>query len=128
MPWYHYIYNIQDGELERAQSFLEEQDLVKKGVKPKYRVIKRVIAFAMVATLLNSLRAGNFISLFIMLTNWTLWATLVTALLGLKLSNDPSLTFNSAPNMHALHHICYTIMIFLSPAVVTIYWGVVHEK
>ena len=81
----------------------------------------------MVATLINSLRAGKWISLLTMLTNWTMWATLFTAYLGLKLSSDPSLTLENAPNMHHLHHIFYTIMIFLTPAVVIIYWSVIHE-
>ena len=81
----------------------------------------------MTLTLLNALRVGKLISLFVMLTNWTLWVTLFTSILGFKLSSDPSLTFEKAPNMHAAHHICYTIMIFLTPAVVLIYWNFIHE-
>ena len=29
--------------------------------------------------------------------------------------------------MHALHHLMYTLMLFMNPVVVIMYWGLVHK-
>ena len=62
------------------------------------------------------------------MTNWGVFATLFNAAIGLILGNDPSYSFDVAPNLHALYHLTYTLMLFLNPVIVSVYWGVIHEK
>jgi hypothetical protein len=32
-----------------------------------------------------------------------------------------------APNLHACHHLCYTLMMFMTPVIVIFYWVLVHK-
>ena len=61
------------------------------------------------------------------MTNWGVFATLINAVLGLILGNNPSYSFKHAPNLHAVYHLTYTLMLFLNPVIVSVYWGVIHK-
>ena len=78
--------------------------------------------------MLNSLRLQPWINLFVFLTNWAVWAVNITAVLGYIIAANPALTVRRAPNMHACHHIFYTISLFLSPVVVLVYWLLIFKK
>ena len=41
--------------------------------------------------------------------------------------NSPHLTVKNAPNMHCLHHLCYTLSLFTCFIVTIVYWGVTHK-
>lgn len=77
---------------------------------------------------INSCRVGPWINLFIFLTNWCVWAVNLTAIIGQILSYNPSLTQSHAINLHSLHHLFYTLSLFLSPVVVLVYWIIVFPK
>ena len=64
--------------------------------------------------------------LFIYFTNWTQLANLLALIIGIILQFSPTYTLKNAPNLHALHHIFYTLAMFMMPAVVIIYWGFNH--
>ena len=61
------------------------------------------------------------------MTNWGVFATLINAATGIVLGNNPSYSFKVAPNLHALYHLTYTLMLFLNPIIVCVYWGLIHE-
>ena len=61
-------------------------------------------------------------------TNWAILSTYTTSFLGLIISRNLDNNLENAPNLHALHHLMYTLMLFMTPIVVIMYWGVVHEK
>ena len=66
--------------------------------------------------------------MFIFLTNWAVWAILFTAILGFILAGSPSCTQKKALNLHACHHVFYTLSLFLSPIVVMVYWLLIFKK
>ena len=65
--------------------------------------------------------------MFLYFTNWSLMATTATCLLGTLISQNKDYTLKTAPNLFALHHLMYTLMLFMTPVVLLIYWGLVHE-
>ena len=127
MAWYDYLYYIEDGELNRAQSFSKQHALIKKGKSPQHNRGRLFVAFANFGIILNTLRAGPWENLFIMATCWCLWSVFFASLLGILLAHNPSWTMRKAPNVHACHHLCYTLMLFMTPIVVLIYWIFVHK-
>lgn len=128
MAWYHLLYDIAGGELERAQSFEKEQLLAKSGKPNNIQRIRIVIIVLITGIMLNCVRTQPWINLFIFLTNWAVWAINLTAIIGYVLAASPSCTQKNAPNLHALHHVFYTLSLFLSPVVILVYWTIVFKK
>jgi hypothetical protein len=72
------------------------------------------------------MRIGPWINLFLFFTNWCVLFTLFTALIGIYLASNDKMTIKKAINLHALHHVSYTLTLFMTPVVVIMYWGIVH--
>ena len=124
--WYNLIYEIE--ELLRAQSFVEEHTLIrKKKFNPK-QLIRLFLIIILVSVLMNSFRIYPIISLLIYLTNWSLISTLITCWLGYIIAGSGNLHIGNAINMHALHHLFYTLSLFMNPIVFIMYWGVIHDE
>ena len=128
MAWYDLFYNFQDAELDRAQSFDKDWNQIRKGKKPENEFGRWLVVFINAFILINQVRADPFENIYKQATCWCLWATFFTALMGAILSGNPILTIRQAPHMHAFHHLCYTLMIFMTPAVIILYWTVIHDN
>ena len=85
-----------------------------------------MIFFFLVGILFNATRIGPLTNLVNFITNWGVFATLINAASGIILGNNPSYSFKVAPNLHALYHLTYTLMLFLNPIIVCVYWGLIH--
>ena len=77
---------------------------------------------------MNALRVGPFINLLVYFTNWSLLSTLITCWLGYMIAGSRNLNIDNAINMHALHHLFYTLSLFMNPVVFFMYWGVIHNE
>ena len=75
----------------------------------------------------NVTRAGPVVNLVRYFTNWSLLATYFTVIFGLIIGSNPSWDTNKAVNLHALHHLMYTLTMFMNPVVVLMYWGLIHQ-
>ena len=76
----------------------------------------------------NVLRLYGLFELCTFLTNWALISTLVTAILGYTIGSNPAYTQSFAPNLHSFHHVFYTLMMFLNPIIVSVYWTIIHKE
>ncbi len=124
--WYNLIYEIE--ELLKAQSFVEEHTLIrKKKFNPK-QLIRLFLIIILVSVLMNALRVGPFINLLVYFTNWSLISTLLTCWLGYVIAGSRNLHIDNAINMHVLHHLFYTLSLFMNPVVFFMYWGVIHNE
>ena len=56
MVWYNLIYDVKDGELERAQSFDKEHLLVSKGRVNNTQRVRLLIILLITGIMLNSMR------------------------------------------------------------------------
>ena len=126
--WYDFIYKEKDLELENSCSFLDEHDSVKKGKEMYTTRIRRVLAFLLVGVMMNSARTGPISHLFTYFTNWAQWTTLLTACIGVAIAGNPDYSVKNSKSLYALHHLFYSLTMFMQPVVVIVYWGVVHEK
>ena len=77
---------------------------------------------------MNALRLNPVSHLLIYFTNWSLLSTLITCWLGYIIAGSRLLRIDNAINMHALHHVMYTLSMFMNPVVFIMYWGVIHDK
>ena len=127
MSWYRLFYNIDDGELERASSFKKEQEEMARGAELISTRLRRMSCFVILGIIFNITRVGTFFDLITYITNWALLATFFTASLGMYLCMKPEMTPKSHPGLYAAHHGFYSLMLFLQPLVVIMYWGVVHD-
>lgn len=128
MKWCDAFYDISGGELEQAQSFEDEQQLqVKRQTNPK-QYIRLTIIITVSGILYNATRTQPFINLFIYFTNWSVWAVLFTALFSFILASHSKYSHRYAVTLHALHHLSYTLAMFMSPVVVLMYWSSLHRK
>jgi len=128
MVWYYLLYNIDDGELERAQSFEKDHKLAKDGKTNIRQWIRFMIMAMCIGLFCNNLRTQPFINLLTFLTNWCVWAELFASLFSFILAAFPSLTHKKATSLHALYHLFYTINLFLTPIVVFVYWSLIFKK
>lgn len=129
MVWYHLFFDIEDGELQRAQSFEDEWKTSKFGQRVnRNQIVRFMIASIIVSLFKNSIRINPWQNLFVYFTNWSQWCILLTALLGFILASKPHYDQERALNIHALHHLFYTLSMFTQPVVILIYWGVVHQS
>jgi hypothetical protein len=128
MVWYHLFFDIAAGELKRAQSFEDEWRITKYGQVNRNQIVRGMIALIILSMFQNSTRLHHWSSLFIYFTNWSQWCILITALLGMVIASSPRYAQSKAINLHAFHHLFYTLSMFTQPVVVLVYWGVVHES
>ena len=127
--WIEAFYDIRGGELERAQSFEDEQRLFgKKNQSNPKQYIRLTIIVTVAGILFNATRTQPIINLFIYFTNWSAWSVLFTAIYGLILASHPKWSQKRARTMHALHHISYTLAMFTTPVVVVLYWSSLHKR
>ena len=91
-----------------------------------------MIRYGLVITLAiviwNGARCGPLINYVYYFTNWALLATFFACLIGCILGNKPNYDHKSSRHLHACHHIMYTLGLLMSPVVVVMYWGLIHEK
>ena len=126
MAWYDYIYDLE--ELQQAQSFKSDQNLLKNKKRQKNHWLKSAALWAIWCTFMNSFRAQPIASHFTMFTNWMSNATLIAWFLEHIIIYSPHLNIKNAPNMHCLHHLFYTLSLFTSVIVTLVYWGLTHKK
>lgn len=91
-------------------------------------MLRKIVILVLSAVVANVLRLHGLFELCTFLTNWALISTLVTAILGHTLGSNPAYTQSLAPNLHSLHHLFYTLMMFLNPIIVSVYWAVIHKE
>lgn len=89
MVWYHVFFDIEGGELGRAQSFHDEQQLKMKGKLNLNQLVRSAIVIAIGCLFSNSIRLQHYSTLLLYFTNWSQWAILFTALLGMLLASKP---------------------------------------
>ena len=86
----------------------------------------------LIAVTYNATRAGPVVNLVRYFTNWSLLATLFTVILSIIITADPESDITSNPSnkalhLHSLHHLMYTLTMFMNPVVVSMYWGLIHQ-
>ena len=86
------------------------------GVVTMAQWVRIVVTFVCFAITVNVVRAGKWSNLIFFGTNWALLATLGTAFSGCYL------VFDDSHHFRALFHIFYSLMIFINPIVILIYW------
>mmetsp|Transcript_6537 Transcript_6537/g.11061 ORF Transcript_6537/g.11061 Transcript_6537/m.11061 type:complete len:248 (-) Transcript_6537:43-786(-) len=126
MAWFHLFYS--DADLLAASSFALEHEAVKSGQESWRSRLRRIIVFLVLGVIVNGFKTSPAIDMFTYFTNWSLWFIFFSALVGLLLGANPGYSVSSRPHLHALHHVFYTLMLFTQPVVMTVYWGLVHEK
>ena len=126
MVWYNLIYNIPDGQLARAQTFQEEQEMSRKGQRHWKQKVRWILLVILLSILYNATRAGPVVNLTRYFTNWSLLATTSTVLISIILSANPDWDTDKAINLHALHHLMYTLTMFMNPVVFLMYWSIIH--
>ena len=90
--------------------------------------MRKLVIGVLSAVMANVLRLYGLFELCTFLTNWALMSTLLTAILGYTIGNNPNYTYSNKPILHSLHHLFYTLMMFLNPVIVSMYWAVVHKE
>ena len=98
------------------------------GLSPLSQRARRLMCFLISGVIYNHFRQGPWYYLLIYVTYWCVLSTLFTAFVGLTIVSDPNSTIDSQPGRHALHHFLYTLMMGLTPIVVTVYWTVICKK
>ena len=76
----------------------------------------------------HTLICNPAINLLVYFTNWALLATFFTALFGTIIAFNPTYNNRTAKGLAMCHHLMYTIMLFIGPCVVSVYWMVVHQE
>ena len=76
----------------------------------------------------NSLSITPFAVFIAYFTNWTLLITFACILIGIFLAEFEFLTHEKWPRLHASHHVLYSLMLFMNPIVVCVYWIFVHDE
>lgn len=99
----------------------------KKFTNPK-QYIRLIIIVTLSGILYNATRTQPIVNLFIFFTNWSVWAVLFTAIFGVFLASHPKYSQKRAVTLHALHHISYTLAMFMTPVVVVLYWSSLHRR
>ena len=92
------------------------------------QLVRLLLIITLLGVLMNALRIGPLSNLLVYFTNWSLIATLITCWLGYIIAGSRILKIDNAINMHALHHVMYTLSMFMNPVVFIMYWGVIHDK
>ena len=126
MVFYQILYTLDD--LKRAQGFESEHESKRSGTRHPVQLMRFALFILVGLNVYNSLTItpfGVFIGYF---TNWTLLITLSCILIGIFLAEFEFLTHEKWPNLHASHHILYSLMLFMNPIVVSVYWLLVHEE
>ena len=91
-------------------------------------MVRLILIVILVCVLMNALRIGPLINLIVYFTNWCLITTLLTCWLGYVIAGNRNLHVDNAINMHALHHLFYTLSLFMNPVVFIMYWCVIHHE
>ena len=90
--------------------------------------VRRFIFIALTYVIMRSCQIYPLTDMLTYFTNWALLVTYLTCISGTIISQNKCYTLKNAPNLHALHHLCYTLMLFMTPIVIVMYWGLVHKQ
>ena len=90
--------------------------------------VRRFIFIALTYVIMRSCQIYPWTDMLTYFTNWGLLATYFTCISGTIISQNKGYTLKNAPNLHALHHLMYTLMLFMTPIVIVMYWGLVHKQ
>jgi len=86
------------------------------------------VSIVLLSVIYHGLLIGRPLDFLVFFTNWSLLATFFTVNIGIVLSRNPQYTHTTAQNLHAIHHLLYTLSLFSAPVVFIVYWGVIHTK
>ena len=111
MKWLYYV-----NEISQILNLEKEKQMNDLGVISAAQWVRMVVTIICLAITVNVVRAGKWYNLIFFGTNWALLATLGTAFSGCYLMLDDS------HHYRALFHFFYTLMIFINPVVILIYW------